>query len=111
MERNDYIHIFNKFLENKATPSEIKLLIEWLKERKAFDTWADDIWMQSPMEMDPSVKQHLLDELRKQIFFKETGKRTFMSFSPFTFPLCATYHSNYPIAHNNKYCHLSLCNG
>ena len=53
MERNDYIHIFNKFLENKATPSEIKLLIEWLKERKAFDTWADDIWMQSPMEMDP----------------------------------------------------------
>mgnify|MGYP007012693033 CR=1 FL=1 len=39
MERNDYIHIFNKFLENKATPSEIKLLIEWLKERKAFDTW------------------------------------------------------------------------
>lgn len=48
MERNDYIHIFNKFLENKATPSEIKLLIEWLKERKAFDTWADDIWMQSP---------------------------------------------------------------
>ncbi len=69
MERNDYIHIFNKFLENKATPSEIKLLIEWLKERKAFDTWADDIWMQSPMEMDPSVKQHLLDELRKQIFF------------------------------------------
>ena len=81
MERNDYIHIFNKFLENKATPSEIKLLIEWLKERKAFDTWADDIWMQSPMEMDPSVKQHLLDELRKQIFFKETGKRTFMSLS------------------------------
>ena len=73
MERNDYIHIFNKFLENKATPSEIKLLIEWLKERKAFDTWADDIRMQSPMEMDPSVKQHLLDELRKQIFFKETG--------------------------------------
>ena len=50
MERNDYIHIFNKFLENKATPSEIKLLIEWLKERKAFDTWADDIWMQSPMK-------------------------------------------------------------
>ena len=43
MERNDYIHIFNKFLENKATPSEIKLLIEWLKERKAFDTWADDM--------------------------------------------------------------------
>lgn len=81
MERNDYIHIFNKFLENKATPSEIKLLIEWLKERKAFDKWADDIWMQSPMEMDPSVKQHLLDELRKQIFFKETGKRTFMSLS------------------------------
>ena len=41
--------------------------------------------------------------------FKETGKRTFMShFSPFTFPLCATYHSNYPIAHNNKYCHLFI---
>ena len=74
MERNDYIHIFNKFLENKATPSEIKLLIEWLKERKAFDTWADDIWMQSPMEMDPSVKQHYWTNSVNKSFLKKQGK-------------------------------------
>jgi ferric-dicitrate binding protein FerR (iron transport regulator) len=67
MEKNDYIRLFEKFLDKQATSDEVKLLIEWLKKDNAFNHWADEQWLAAPEELDPVRREALFHRIQVRI--------------------------------------------
>lgn len=67
MDKIDYIRIFEKYLDHRATQEELQVLIEWLKGNGDFDDWANREWEAAAPEMAPALREELLCRIRKQI--------------------------------------------
>ena len=67
MERTDYIKLFDKFLQKQATPEEVRLLVQWMKESTEFSDWADEEWNSVSSDMDPLLQQKLFGQIKLQI--------------------------------------------
>lgn len=67
MKNSDYILLFDKFLQQQATPEEVRQLIEWLKNDAAFGTWADAQWEAASSDMNPEVRQRLFRQIQGTI--------------------------------------------
>lgn len=75
MEENDYIRLFDKFLQKQATPEETRSLIRWLENDAGFFRWADREWQAAPSQLPPELKQRLYHEIKAKIQSFEKDKK------------------------------------
>lgn len=59
METTDYIRLFNKFLQKRATPHEVQALVTWLKSENAFHCWMQTEWETAPHAMSATLQKRL----------------------------------------------------
>lgn len=74
MEKTDYIQLFDKFLQKRASPDEVQTLIQWLKRESSFQDWADEEWNTVSSEMDTRLQRKLLRQMKVKIT-QETEKQ------------------------------------
>jgi len=67
VETNDYIRIFRKFQEHQASNEEILALINWLDDRKSFDSWADKEWMDASVNIDSQLQDKIYERIQQKI--------------------------------------------
>lgn len=67
MEEKEYIQMFRKFQQGKATTEELTILLAWLKERKSFNSWAEMEWTETPSQIDQDIKVRIYNEVRQKI--------------------------------------------
>lgn len=80
MERAEYIQLFNRFLERRATTQEVLLLIQWLKNEGSFSNWADEEWDTASSDMNSVLQQQLFEQIREKLQIKGTAKTMQKSF-------------------------------
>lgn len=71
MEKTDYIQLFDKYLQKKASSEDVQVLIQWLKSEDSFQDWGDEEWEVASLNMDIKLQQKLLGEIKKNIIGKE----------------------------------------
>ncbi len=73
MDKQEYLALFDKFLNDQATPPEVLDLISWFKARGGFEAWADDQWLEAPAYIDPELRQKLFNRIREKIHPEPPG--------------------------------------
>lgn len=69
MNQNRYIHLFEKYLANEATQSEIKELIDWLKGEYS-EKWMSEEWNSADTEFsitEQNKKQEIFNRISREI--------------------------------------------
>lgn len=74
MEKIDYIQLFNKFLQRQASPEEVQILVQWLKNESSFQDWVDEEWEAASLYMETELQQKLLGQIKKKIIYEEKAQ-------------------------------------
>lgn len=75
MEKNDYIRLFDKFLQKQATTEEVRELIRGFRHDEAFQAWTRQEWEEAPSRMNPALQQQLFRRIQAKIGKKGGTRR------------------------------------
>ncbi|MDR1938344.1 MAG: FecR domain-containing protein [Tannerellaceae bacterium] len=80
MEKEDYIILFEKYLDKRATHEEVKRLMECLSDDRTFHSWVYDQWDKAPAEMDATLQKKILGRIKTQMDSggRKTAKQMFL---------------------------------
>jgi transmembrane sensor len=67
MNREECIEIFERYIQNKASEEELKLLIFWIKNNKKIIQWLEEQIMTSSDEMDQDIQMRILNQVKAKI--------------------------------------------
>lgn len=67
MEKNDYIRLFDKFLQKQATAQEVRELVRGFSHDDAFQAWTRREWEAAPSRMNPELQRQLLRQIQARI--------------------------------------------
>jgi transmembrane sensor len=76
VENKEYIRIFRKFQNRKATKDEIEILLRWLDDKESFNQWADNEWNNSSSIMNNDLQERIYLCIREKISKEQTRKTT-----------------------------------
>lgn len=71
MKKELYISICEKYLNNQATPNEMKELIDFIKEDLHFNNWLENQIENASTEMDSQIKMKLFERIKSDISQEE----------------------------------------
>lgn len=74
MNREECIEIFERYIQNKASEEEVKLLIFWIKNNKKIIQWLEEQIMTSTDEMDQDIQMRILNQVKAKITDANTQK-------------------------------------
>jgi ferric-dicitrate binding protein FerR (iron transport regulator) len=77
MTQEQYIKLFQKFIQNEASSSEVKQLIAWLKNKSGFSDWADTQWETVSPDMEQKLKEKLFASVQEKIDLKRNYHLSF----------------------------------
>lgn len=81
MEKLDYVKLFEKYLDGNASPSELKVLLDWLQS-KGFDDWTKKQWNGADQHLSTltSEKQsEIFERIKLETIDKEENKENKVS--------------------------------
>ena len=67
---HDYNRLLEKFFENKATPEECRILINWISEnqgKQRFETMCEEKWAHVSQKMDKNTENDIWQSIVKEI--------------------------------------------
>lgn len=67
MKKEDCLEIFERYILNKATEDEVKLLILWIKSNRKLSLWLEEQILSSPNEMDKDVQMRIFNQIKNSI--------------------------------------------
>ncbi len=76
MEKNNYIRLFDKFLQKQATAEEVRQLMRGFRHDDAFQAWARQEWEEAPSRMNPELQRQLFRRIQAEIGKEEETRRT-----------------------------------
>jgi ferric-dicitrate binding protein FerR (iron transport regulator) len=67
MKKENCLEIFERYILNKATEDEVKLLVLWIKSNKKLSQWLEEQILSSSNEMDKDVQMRMFSQIKNSI--------------------------------------------
>lgn len=67
MQKEEYLEIFERYVQQRASEDEIKRLSDWIRNNRNISEWMEQQILNSEADMDASVQLRMLERIKHQL--------------------------------------------